>query len=214
MSPRKAVPLLGAGAGFAALSALVASGALTRIDQWAMDHAMRDIHHPAEKATLVKALVPLLHTDFGSPLDVVTGVVTAPASLLLSFILVAGCCATLHRHGRMRAAYAWAFAWLAGNVVEVLCKSTLTRPALYQHGLHVIAFDSSFPSGHAVRSIVVAGALAAAFPAARLWDAAWTVACPSSLLEADAWHTPSDIAGGAVLAALLVAAARRAGQSL
>jgi len=73
----------------------------------------------------------------------------------------------IQRRGRARAAYAWAGAWLAGNIVEVLCKSTLTRPALYSRGLHVVAFDSSFPSGHTVRSIVVAGAIATAFPAAR-----------------------------------------------
>jgi hypothetical protein len=202
--------MLGAAAGFAALSALVAGGALTRLDQWAMDHAMTDVRVTGAKATLADALVPLLHTHFDSPLDVVTGVVTAPASLILSLILVAGCCVALQRRGRVRAAYGWALAWLAGNIVEVLCKSTLTRPPLYRHGLHVLAFDSSFPSGHTVRSIVVAGAIATAFPAARLWVAAWAAACVA-LLEADAWHTPSDIAGGLLLSALLVAAVRRAG---
>jgi membrane-associated phospholipid phosphatase len=203
--------MLGAAAAFAALSALVAAGALTRLDQWAMDHAMTDIRVAGNKVTLADALVPLLHTDFGSPLDVVTGVATAPASLLLSFVLVAGCCAVLQRRGSARAAYAWACAWLAGNIVEVLCKWTLTRPALYSHGLHVVAFDSSFPSGHTIRSIVVAAALAAAFPAARLWVAAWACVC-LVLLEADAWHTPSDIAGGVLLSALLLAAARGFGR--
>ena len=210
MSPRRTVPLLGAAAAFAALSALVAGGALTRLDQWAMDHAMTDVRVAAAKATLADALVPLLHTDLGSPLDVVTGVVTAPASLILSFVLVAGCCVAMQRRGRVRAAYAWAAAWLVGNIVEVLCKATLTRPPLYSHGLHVIAFDSSFPSGHTIRSIVVAAAIATTFPAARLWVAAWAAVC-LVLLEADAWHTPSDIAGGLFLSALLVAAARRAG---
>lgn len=201
--------MLGCAAAFAALSALVAGGALTQLDQWAMDHAMTDVRVTGAKVTLAKALVPLLHTDFGSPLDVVTGVVTAPASLVISFVLVAVCCAAMQRRGRMRAAYAWAGAWLAGNVVEVLCKSTLSRPALYSRGLHVVAFDSSFPSGHTIRSIIVAGAIATAFPAARLWVAAWAAAS-LALLEADAWHTPSDIAGGVLLSALLVAAARRA----
>ena len=203
--------MLGATAAFAALSALVAGGALTRLDQWAMDHAMTDVRVTGAKATLADALVPLLHTDFGSPLDVVTGVATAPASLTLSLFLVAGCCVAMQRRGRVRAAYAWAAAWLAGNIVEVLCKSTLTRPALYSHGLHVVAFDSSFPSGHTIRSIVVTGAIATALPAARLWVAAWACGC-IALLEADAWHTPSDIAGGLLLSALLLAAAGRLGR--
>ena len=204
--------MLGAAAAFAALSALVAGGGLTRLDQWAIDHAMTDVRVTGAKATLADALVPLLHTDFGSPLDVVTGVVTAPASLILSFVLVAGCCVAMQHRGRVRAAYAWAGVWLAGNIVEVLCKSTLTRPALYSRGLHIVAFDSSFPSGHTVRSIVVAGVIATAFPAARRWVAAWTCCC-IALLEADAWHTPSDLAGGVLLAALLLAAARRLGRS-
>jgi len=203
--------MLGAAAAFAALSALVAGGALTRLDQWAIDHAMTDVRVAGSKATLADALVPLLHTNLGSPLDVVTGVVTAPASLLLSFVLVAWCCRSIQRRGRTRAAYAWAGAWLAANVVEVLCKSTLTRPPLYSRGLHVVAFDASFPSGHTVRSIVVAGAIAAAVPAARRWVAAWACCC-IALLEADAWHTPSDLAGGVLLAAVLLAAADRFGR--
>ncbi len=199
--------MLGAAAAFAALSALVAGGVLTRLDQWAIYHAMTDVRVSA-KATLADALVPLLHTDLGSPLDVVTGVVTAPASLILSFALVAGCCVALRRRGRVAAAYAWAVAWLAANVVEVLCKSTLSRPALFSHGVHVVAFDASFPSGHTIRAIVVAGAIARAVPAARLWVAAWAAVCVA-LLEADAWHTPSDIAGGVLFSALLLAAAAR-----
>ena len=201
--------MLGAAAAFTALSVLVATGALTGLDQWAIDHAMVG-GGAGTKPTLADALVPLLHTDFRSPLDVVASVATAPASLLLSLLLVGACCATMRRRGRVRAAYAWAAAWLAGNAVEELCKATLVRPALYRHGLHLLAFDSSFPSGHTIRSILVAAALAATWPAARLWGAAW-VAAALVLLEADAAHTPSDIAGGLLLSILLVAAARRAG---
>jgi membrane-associated phospholipid phosphatase len=201
--------MVGAAAAFAALSALVAGGALTRLDQWAVDHAMTDVHRAGTTPTLADALVPLLHTDFGSPLSVAASAVTAPASLVLSLLLVGACCVTMRRRGRVRAGYAWAAAWLAGNAVEALCKSTLSRPALYRHGLHVVAFDSSFPSGHTIRSILVAAAFAAAWPATRVWGAAWAAAS-LALLEADAMHTPSDIAGGLLLSALLVAAARRA----
>lgn len=209
MSRRSLGLPLAAAAAFAALSALVAGGALTRLDQWAIGHAMVDVHRAGTTPTLADALVPLLHTDFGSPLGVVAGAVTAPASLLVSLLLVGACCVAMRRRGRVRAAYAWAAAWLAGNAVEALCKATLTRPALYRHGLHLLAFDSSFPSGHTIRSILVAAALAAAWPAARWWGASWAAAS-LVLLEADAAHTPSDIAGGLLLSVLLVAAARRA----
>jgi len=201
---------LGGAAAFATLSVLVAAGALTRLDQWAIDHAMTDIHRAGATPTLGDALVPLLHTDLSSPLDVGASVVTTPASLLLSLALVGACCLTLRRRSRTRAAYAWAVAWLAGNAVEELCKSTLVRPALYRHGMHLVAFDSSFPSGHTIRSILVAAAIAAAWPAARRWSAAWAAAS-LVLLEVDALHTPSDIAGGLLLATLLVVAVGRAG---
>ena len=161
---------------------------------------MANVHGAGRTPTLADALVPLLHADFGSPLGAVASAVTAPASLLPSLLLVGACCVTMRRRGRVRAAYAWAAAWLAGNAVEALCKATLVRPALYRHGLHLLAFDSSFPSGHTIRSILVAAALAATWPAARLWGAAWAAAS-LVLLEANAAHTPSDIAGGLLLSA-------------
>jgi len=201
--------MLGAAAAFAALSVLVADGALTRLDQWAIYHAMAGARGAGTRPTLVDALVPLHHAGFGSALGIVASIVTVPASLLLSLLLVGGCCLTLRRRGQARAAYAWAAAWLAGNAIEELCKSTITRPALYRHGLHLLAFDSSFPSGHTIRSIVVAAAIAATWPAGRLWAAAWAVAS-LVLIEVDAMHTPSDIAGGLLVSGLLVAAARRA----
>lgn len=208
MSRRSLALPLSAAAAFAVFSVLVAAGALTGLDQWAIDHAMTSASRAGTMPTLGDALVPLLHTDFGSPLDVTAGLVTAPASIVLSLLLTGACCAVLYRRGRPRAAKAWAAAWLAGNAVEELCKSTLTRPALYRHGLHVAAFDSSYPSGHTIRSLVVAAAVAATWPAARPWVAGWAAAS-LVLLEVDALHTPSDIAGGVLVSVLLVAAARR-----
>ena len=213
MSRRSLGLPLGLAAAYATLSILVAAGALTRLDQWAIDHAMRDIHRAGVTPTFGDALVPLLHTDLSSPLDLAASIVTAPASLLLSLALVGGCTLTLRRRGRTRAAYAWAAAWLAGNAVEELCKSALARPALYRHGMHLVAFDSSFPSGHTIRSILVAAVIAATWPAARPWSVAWAAAS-LVLLEVDALHTPSDIAGGLLVATLLVAAVRRARQEV
>jgi membrane-associated phospholipid phosphatase len=208
VSPRSIALPLAAAAAFAALSVLVAAGALTRLDQWAVDHAMTHIHRAGAKPTLGDALVPLLHTDFHSAVDVTANLVTAPASLVLSLLLVGACCVALGRRGRPRAAKAWAAAWIAGTAVEELCKSALTRPALYRHGVHVVGFDSSYPSGHAIRSLVVAAAVAAAWPPARRWVGAWALAS-IVLLEVDALHTPSDLAGGLLVSAVLIGAARR-----
>jgi membrane-associated phospholipid phosphatase len=208
VSLRRTVPL-GAAAAFAALAVLVAHGSLTRIDQWAIDHAMANVHRAGTAPTLGDGLVPLLGARWDSWLDVIANIVTAPASLLLSLLIVGAGLVELRRRGRPRVAAAWAAAWLAGNLVEWLCKSTLERPALYRHGLHLSAFDSSFPSGHTIRSLLIVAVVAAAWPARRVWAAVWAVAT-IVLLEVDALHTPSDLAGGLVLTVLLVSAARTA----
>ena len=184
---------------FAALAGLVAAGTVSPLDQWAVNHAMPG-GHTGGRPTLLGELVPLVRERFRSALDVATNVVAAPASLLVSFaILVA-----LRRR-------AWVGAWVAGNLVEELCKLTLARPHLYRHGVHLVAFDSSYPSGHTIRAIVVAAAVASTWPAARRYAAAWAVAV-LVLLELDGWHTPSDIVGGALLAAGLLALVVNAGR--
>ncbi len=177
---------------FAALAGLVAAGSVTGIDQWAVNHAMPGVRAHGHKPTLAEALVPFLHVNFGSALDVATNVVTAPASFLVSLLVLLG----LRRRR-------WIAAWLACTVVEEIGKTLLTRPALYSHGVHLVAFDSSYPSGHTIRTVVLAAAVASRWPAARGVAAAWAVAA-LVLLEVDGWHAPSDIAGGLLLAAGVV----------
>ena len=74
-----------------------------------------------------------------------------------------------------------------------------------------VAFQSSFPSGHALRSVLLAAAVAAVWPFARRWVAAWAAAS-LVLLELSGFHVPSDIAGGLLLALLLVLALPRLGR--
>ena len=195
-------------AAYAALAALVATGHLTRLDQWSIDHVMPGMHAPGPPPTLADALVPLLHADFHTALTAAAAVVTLPAGALLSLLVVGGASLVLRRRGHDGAAAAWLAAWLAGNAVEVLCKAAIVRPALDWHGLHLAAFDSSWPSGHTIRSILDAAAVAAAWPRARPWAAAWA-ACSVGLLEPAGWHTASDVAGGLLLAGLIVELARR-----
>ena len=181
-----------AAAAYAALAGLVAAGAVNGIDRWAIAHAMPGAHGGARKPSLAEALVPFLHVHWSNAYDVATEVVTAPASLIVSLLVLSA----LQR---------WALlaAWLAGNVVEEVCKLTITRPALYSHGLHVVGFDSSYPSGHTLRTVIVAAAAWSAWPKARPLVAAWGVASVA-LLELDGWHVPSDIVGGLLLAVVLL----------
>jgi membrane-associated phospholipid phosphatase len=195
---------------YAALAVLVASGALNGLDRWSVDHLMPGLGRRSSAPSLADAVVPLLGASWDGGLDVVANVVTLPAQALVSSALLGVCCLALWRRGRRRTAQAWGGVWIVGNLVEVLCKSTLERPLLYAHGHALVAFQSSYPSGHTLRSVLLAAAVAAVWPAARRWVATWAAAS-LVLLEIDGFHVPSDILGGLLLALLLIPAARSAG---
>ena len=183
MSRASAVLVAGA---FAALAALVAAGVFTHADQWSIDHLMPGgrFHHGA--ARLADGLVPLLHSSWGSGYAIAVNLVTLPASFVIALVIVFACSRPL------------GIALLAAVAVEVLCKEVLTRPALYDGAFHIRAFDNSFPSGHALRALLVAAAVTTRWPRLRAIAAAWVVAAIALLLLAG-WHTPTDLVGGIVL---------------
>jgi membrane-associated phospholipid phosphatase len=195
-------------AAFAALAVLVAAGALTGLDQWACDHLM-----PFAGAvsggppTFLESLVPLYHASWQPAGTAVTQIVTLPGQVLISFAIVA------IGAWKLRAPV-WIVAWVGVVAVEFVIRHVLTRPALYRDGVHVTAFDSSWPSGHALRCALVAAVLAAVWPRARTAIVVWLVAA-AVLLELAGFHTPTDVAGGLLLAlvacgAVGVASAARA----
>lgn len=193
-------------AAFAALGALVATGALTGIDQWACDHLMPLAGGTSGgQPTFLETLVPLFHASWQPAGVAVTQIVTLPGQVLISLALVSVGAWKLR-------APAWVAAWVGAAAVEVVIRHTLTRPALYRDGVHVTAFDSSWPSGHTLRCALVAAVLAAAWPRARTALVAWLVAA-AVLLELAGFHTPTDVAGGLLLALLGGGAAVAAGRA-
>ena len=182
-------------AAYATLAVLVAAGALTRVDQWGVDHLMPSASFRHAQAGWLEAAVPLLHQRFDSPLSVATDVVTLPAAALVSLAIVLAA----SRVAGTGLVAAWAF----GSAVELLCKHVLVRPALHEGSFHIAAFDSSFPSGHALRAVLVAFAIARSWPRVRPLAVAWVVASVV-LLQLAGWHTPSDLAGGLLLGGLAV----------
>ena len=191
----------------AALTLLVALGTLTRVDQYSLDHLMPWLD-PGQ-------LVRNPSTGYWRPFPggVSTGeklldLLTYPCSLLISAICVGAAALLLWRRGLRLAALAAPIAWVIGNGVEWVGKHTLTRPALYgsTDGLriHVASFDDSFPSGHTIRGIVVAYAVMLAWKMRRRWIVVlWAAAVPPALVLQSA-HTPSDVAGGALVGVMLV----------
>ncbi|HEY2354468.1 MAG TPA: phosphatase PAP2 family protein [Gaiellaceae bacterium] len=191
---------------FVALGALVAGGALTGFDQWACDHLM-PFAGPATGGppSFLESVVPLYHASWATAGLAVTQIVTLPGQVLISFAIVAVAAWKLR-------APVWIVVWFGAVVVEVVLRHTLTRPALYRDGLHVTAFDSSWPSGHALRCALVAAVVAAMWPRARTALLAWLVAA-AVLLELAGFHTPTDVVGGLLLALLACGAAWAVGAS-
>jgi hypothetical protein len=198
---RRSAPLVALACIFAALAGLVAAGSFTRLDQWAVDHAMPGASFHHAQGGFLDGLVPLLHSHWGSAYAIAANIVTLPASFLIALAIVFAC-------SRLFAA-----ALLAAVAVEVLCKELLDRPALHDGSFHISSFDSSFPSGHALRTMLVAGALVWRWPRSGPAATAWVVVSVV-LLELAGWHTPSDLAAGVVLGGLALLGARRlAGRS-
>jgi membrane-associated phospholipid phosphatase len=187
-------------AAFALLAVLVAAGAFTHLDQWAIDHLMPGAKfRPHERPPgILESLVPLYGSHWHGGWGIAVNLVTLPGAFLVSFLIVLACSRTL------------AVALLAAVFVEVLCKEVLERPALHSGAVHIVAFDTSFPSGHTLRAVIVAAAVALAWPRLRVLALAWLVAV-LLLLELTGWHTPTDIVGGLLLGGLALLCARAAG---
>jgi membrane-associated phospholipid phosphatase len=182
-------------AAFAGLAILVAAGAFTGLDQWAIDHVMPGGRFTGGAPTVLDALIPFSSTHWDSVWSIAVNVVTLPASFVVAVVLIAWRSRVL------------AVAMIVAVAVETLTKDALTRPALDHDGRHVVAFDNSFPSGHTLRIVIVASAFLSP------WWTAWAVVS-IALLQLAGWHTPSDIAGGLVLGCLALLGARGAARAL
>jgi membrane-associated phospholipid phosphatase len=210
MRPRTLLAL-GLAAGFAALALAVAyTGTVHRLDEWAVRHAMPGLSPRGRPQSAFSSAAPFRHVSLHgrAVIRAATDLWALPASPFVSALLFGGGCLLLLRRGARGAAAAWAAVWLLGNGAEALTKQALERPTLsaVDRGtrIPVVGFDHSYPSGHALRSILLAGLVAVLWrrfgAAAALWAA---LALP--LLLVAGFHTPSDLVGGALLAGLLLA---------
>ena len=158
---------IAAAVAFAGLAALVATGAATGVDRWAVGHAMPFAGAPGPAPTWADSVVPLLHVSFHPLGHAVAELVTLPGQVVISFVLVAAASRHLWQRGRVEAAVFWLAAWFLAVAVEIVFRHALTRPALYHDGVHIVAFDDSWPSGHTLRVGIAAAALAVAWPRLR-----------------------------------------------
>jgi membrane-associated phospholipid phosphatase len=190
--PRLAI----AGGLLTALTAtLVATGALASIDTFAVAHLMPWLavrHHPSVKISSL--ILPSLESPAA---NAALELWTYPAALVPSLVLVLVAASRLARGD----AIVWCALWCAGNAVELAGKLTLHKPALYHHHVHISAFDTSLPSGHTIRSLILAGAVAAAWRSGRT-AYVWAATVPFALVATGA-HTPTDVVTGILVAVAL-----------
>ncbi len=132
------------------------------------------------------------------------------ASPIPSTLLVASALLYLSTRGRKRLALWLGTVFIAANAAEFVGKRLITRPPLYaeQAGerIHVRPFDSSFPSGHMIRAVVLAACLVTCFPRTRPIALVWLTAV-AVMLVVGGWHTPTDVAGGLLIASWLLISA-------
>jgi hypothetical protein len=196
LAPRRPWVALAGAALVAATAALVAAGACTWLDRYAVSHLMpwlRPRHH--HFVTVTGLTLPSPDRSVGHAL---VDLWTYPAAFLPSAGLVLACAWRLDLRGRRDAALTWCVLWVAGNAVELAGKLGVERPELFRDGVHVSAFDHSLPSGHTIRSLVVAGAVAWTWRRGRLVFL-WAAGVPIALVALGA-HTPTDVVAGVFVA--------------
>ena len=213
---RRRLAIAGLGLALAVLVALVASGALTWLDQFAVDHVMQGLHPGRRRTHPWRGLYRPFSADTPWWLKVLD-TWTYPCSVLVSGLVVAVVARVLWRRAEPIAAWAWVAAWVVGNGVEVVGKWVISRPGLFGMAddgqrAHVSAFDHSFPSGHMIRGLIVGAAVATlwrrAVPAILLWAGLVAV-----FLVVTSAHTPSDVVGGALVGTIVVLVANAIGDA-
>lgn len=118
-----------------------------------------------------------------------------PASPFISALIVLPCARLLPR----REGTAAIALWLVANGVELIGKVAVSRPSVGVPG-----FSDSFPSGHTIRAFVVAAVLAWTWRRASVPAVVWALGVACALV-AIGDHVPTDVVGGALLAACLIA---------
>jgi membrane-associated phospholipid phosphatase len=207
----KLVPVAGAGlaAAFAVLAALHVDGRLAALDRYAVEHWMPGLDASPDSRTWPAITGLFRPFSLDAPAwEKAVGLVTYPASVLISLLAFALACRALVRRGRHVAALVWGCSWFVANAVEVLLKWSLSRPPLYGAGEdgrihHLRGFDHAFPSGHTLRALMVAGLLVYVWGRVASPAVVWALLVPPLLVVAGD-HVPADVIAGLVFGLLVV----------
>jgi membrane-associated phospholipid phosphatase len=205
---RFAFGALVAAAAFGLLGLLVAEGVLSGVDDFAAQHLMPFAGGPGGGTSRLGELL-----DYPSASFHLGGALRVPASPACSSLLALLLAVIFWRRGQGARAVLWLGGFAVANLVELTLRIAVEKPAIYAYidgARRPMGFLHSFPSGHATRSLLLAAMATAVWT--RLWPlfAVWAIAVVVSA-ELDGIHTPSDIAGGLLLATAVICAVLAAG---
>ena len=198
-------------AAFAVLTAAVAADGLRPVDRYAIHHLMPFADDsvagtiaPSEPWNAVRPIARG-HRSFAQS---VGALAFAPADTISALLLAAGATLLIRRRGSpWRAGGIWIAAVVAGLVVEVAGKIVIPQISYtYASVVFGVKIEGTYPSGHTMRSVIVATMIVSLWPRIRPLAIAWVVYV-TAVLELGGLHVPSDIAGGYLIGGALAVAA-------
>ena len=198
-------------AAFLVLTGLVAAHALRPVDRYAVHHLMPYASDsvagtiaPSEPENAVK---PIVH-GHRSPAQSIAALAFAPADSISALLLAAAATVVVRRRrGPWRAGLVWIAALVAGLAVEGLGKMLIPQIKFtYSSVVLGVKIVGTYPSGHTMRSVIVAIMITSLWPRLRPLAIAWVLYI-TAVLELGGLHVPSDIAGGYLIGGALAVAA-------
>jgi membrane-associated phospholipid phosphatase len=200
--------------GLAALLSFVALGfgvahseLIHSLDQWSVDQLMPGLHFSRGPLHGLSTTYIEIEGHRHRVVRVAARAIIWPASAIPSLVVLGALAIACWRCGARLAGTAWVIGFGVGGLAELLLKGVVVRPPLLDRStplqFHITGFDGSWPSGHALRAVLLSALAGWLWRRAEIVLALWLCACVG-MLVLGGFHTPADVLGGVLLAAAII----------